>query len=71
MAWIKRALEPGYIRLLFASKSGSLTAFSMVEVVTDWNDERSESSKFSGGAIWCHLASPENGLDVGTFAEPN
>jgi hypothetical protein len=43
----------------------------MIEVVTDWNDERSESSKFSGGAIWCHLASPENGLDVGTFAEPS
>jgi hypothetical protein len=46
--------------LFVRPRQWQLTAFRKNEIVSDWIGERSQSSKFAGGAIWCHLASPKH-----------
>ena len=51
----QKAIDSLFVR----PRQWQLTAFRKNEIVSDWIGERSQSSKFAGGAIWCHLASPK------------
>src|ERR1019366_6981410 len=62
-SWGMEAIKGGQksIDSLFVRpRQWQLTAFRKNKIVSDWIGERSQSSKFAGGAIWCHLASPKH-----------